>query len=345
MQRRHLCGHPEHTRTRRSDVCVSVCDVCVCAPLTAHHTESPTPAAQTPGNPESPPERVTFSDHTDTHFTCGFIRVLFQILTLHMYVCQDLVTGGSLSFLVQSGGAPSLTGSWRTHTGSEVTQRSEALCLVYVWKAESQKCCHILLLLVFLENGGRRHVTFDAIMYGGTVSMFISWNSSRHCMVMKSPARGDFTIPEHKSTRHVRTSNSPQVIARKIKSTLFYLPCCRTYPSCTGMAVVCVAPLSSTRPVARPLAKLQSIRLRWRAATNIINTWGNSSALPLWILIGWCSWAAAADWIRGEHGGLAQEEGGNVVMLEYEFSEFFSLRPWVPLSREKTSLLLNWNKL
>lgn len=44
------------------------------------------------------------------------------------------------------------------------------------------------------------HATLDAIMYGGTVSMFISWNSSRHCMVMKSPARGDFTIPEHKST-------------------------------------------------------------------------------------------------------------------------------------------------
>lgn len=47
------------------------------------------------------------------------ILMFLQTLTLHMYVCQDLVTGGSLSFLVQSGGAPSLTGSWRTHTDWE----------------------------------------------------------------------------------------------------------------------------------------------------------------------------------------------------------------------------------
>lgn len=40
-------------------------------------------------------------------------------------------------------------------------------------------------------------LTFDAIIYGGISSIFISWKSSLHCMVMKSPARGDFTMPEN----------------------------------------------------------------------------------------------------------------------------------------------------
>ena len=34
------------------------------------------------------------------------------------------------------------------------------------------------------------------------------------------------------------------------------LPCCSTYPSYTGIAVVCVAPLSRTNPVARLFANL-----------------------------------------------------------------------------------------
>lgn len=61
--------------------------------------------------------------------------------------------------------------------------------------------------LEFIHNIGGRELevnskekiqaslTFDAIIYGGISSIFISWKSSLHCIVMKSPARGDFTMP------------------------------------------------------------------------------------------------------------------------------------------------------
>lgn len=137
--------------------------------------------------------------------------------------------------------------------------------------------------------------------------MFISWNNSRHCIVIKSPASGDFTIPKRQKKRGERNQKNPtslestditnklsqQTICqwtslggvffppylrdtvfllflnlcksrKKANSTLIlqccypwrFLPCWRTYPSCTGIAVVCVAPLSKMRPVDLPLAKL-----------------------------------------------------------------------------------------
>lgn len=45
------------------------------------------------------------------------------------------------------------------------------------------------------RNKIQSSLTFDAIIYGGISSIFISWKSSLHCIVIKSPARGDFTMP------------------------------------------------------------------------------------------------------------------------------------------------------
>lgn len=61
--------------------------------------------------------------------------------------------------------------------------------------------------------------------------MFNSSMSLRHSKLIKSPANGDFTMA-----------------------------CPRTYPSYTGTAVVWVAPLSNTRPVDLPLAKLTIVK-------------------------------------------------------------------------------------
>jgi len=51
------------------------------------------------------------------------------------------------------------------------------------------------------HHSRRESVTLLAIMYGGITSIDISSICFRHSIVMKSPARGDFTIAANQQPR------------------------------------------------------------------------------------------------------------------------------------------------